>query len=606
MLFHLLIAAPRATKSPFQQSNDGRRKGNEHVSTADDDRNDRVDPTAARPARRWWQRAWFKWLLGSVLAAALAAGITAEYVLQHLGPIVRSRVIATLSDRFHAPVELDQLDISLLKGIEVEGHGLRIPFGSPGHTSPGDTQESKPAVAIRVDHFRFRTTFKGLMHQPTDLGLIQVDGMVLDLPPGPDRGKYFRGEADPSNPKTKAKLAFTAREIDASNVKLLLETSNPNKDPMEFDIQSLKLTHVDQQAAMQYGAQLTNPKPRGDIHAAGHFGPWNVDEPSETALDGDYTFTHADLNTIKGIGGTLSSVGHFGGVLEKLTVDGTTDTPDFSLDISNHPLPLKTKFHAYVDATTGDTKLDPVDAWLVHTHILARGLVQKIDHEGHDIALDVNVPSGRIEDMLELGMKSEPPVMRAPMTLKAKLHIPPGHVRVAAKIEIAGTLTEHGIVFGNAGVQDKIDSLSMRAQGRPEEAKDAGSDKKTEVNSQLSTTFNLAHSQVLFSAVRYQVPGADIHLVGAYLMDRDRYDMRGHVRTDAKPSQMVTGWKSLLLKPMDHFLAKNGAGMELPIEISGEKKDMHFGLAHHGRADATAQEIAQEMKQQPTPPRPSQ
>ena len=562
--------------------------------------------------RRWWQQAWIKWLLGSALLVLIALGIGVEYVLQHAGPIVRKRVVDTLSARFHTPVELDRLDISLLKGIEVEGTGLRVPFGSPAHTVPGPESDAntapllkRPSAIIKVDHFRFRTTFKGLLHEPTQIGRIEVDGMVLDLPPGPERGQLFRNSDGHLEPKSKVKLAFTAEEIDCRNVKLILETSNPNKDPMVFDIQSLTLTNVDQQAGMHYDAQLTNPKPKGDIHATGHFGPWNVDAPRETPLDGDYQFRHADLNTIKGIGGIMSSDGHFAGVLEKLTVDGATDTPDFSLDISNHPLPLKTRFHAFVDATSGDTQLDPVDAWLRNTHILATGKVAKVDHLGHDIALDVTVPSGRMEDLLELGMKSEPPVMRAPVTLRAKLHIPPGHVRVATKIELSGTLSARSITFGNPKVQDKIDGLSMRAQGRPEESKDAGSDRKAEVNSQLTTTFNLAHSQALFSAVHYQVPGADIQLVGAYLMDHDRYDFRGHVKTDAKPSQMVTGWKSLLLKPVDHFLAKDGAGMELPIEISGEKKDMHFGLAHHGRADASAADIAGEMKQQPAPALPA-
>lgn len=564
------------------------------------------DGTNGNAPRRWWQSTWLKWLVGSALLAVIALGIGVEYVLQHAGPIVRKRVVDTLSARFHTPVELDRLDISLLKGIEVEGSGLRVPFGSPTHTVPGPEsdadavpQMATPNAFLKVDHFRFRTTFKGLLHEPTQIGRIEVDGMVLDLPPGPQRGELFRNNKGQLEPKSQMKLAFTAEEIDCSNVKLILETSNPNKDPMVFDIQSLKLTNVDREAQMRYDAQLTNPKPKGDIHATGNFGPWNVAAPRETPLDGDFAFTHADLNTIKGLGGMMSSVGRFAGVMEKLTVDGTADVPDFSLDISNHPLPLKTKYHAFVDATSGDTQLDPVDGWLRNTHILAKGLVARVDHLGHDISLDVTVPSGRMEDLLELGMKSEPPVMRAPVTLKAKLHIPPGHVRVATKVELAGTLSERNIVFGNPQVQDKIDGLSMRAQGRPEESKDAGSDRKAEVNSQLTTTFSLAHSQVLFSTVHYDVPGAHIELVGAYLMDHDRYDFRGHVKTDAKASQMVTGWKSLLLKPVDRFLAKNGAGLELPIEISGQKKDLHFGLAFHGRADATAAEIAEEMKQQP-------
>jgi hypothetical protein len=535
---------------------------------------------------------------GLALGVLVSVAIAAYYVLQHLGPIVRTRVIQTLSARFHTPVELDELNISLLKGVEVEGNGLRIPYGSDSRTLPGTTPHGQPRPLIKVAHFRFRSTFKGLLHEPTAIGRVEVDGMVIDLPTGAERSQMF-GSPDPANPKTKPRLAFTATEIDARDTKLLLEPADPGKDPTEFDITALKLTHVNSAGSMEYDAQLINPKPKGDIHATGHFGPWNVDQPRETPLDGDYNFTHADLNTIHGLGGTLSSVGHFAGVLEKLTVDGTTDSPDFSLDVSNQPLPLKTAFHAYVDATNGDTRLDPVDGWLAHTHILARGIVQRVDHAGHDIALDVSVPSGRMEDLLTLGVKEDRPMMRSPVVLTARLHIPPGKERVAQKLELKGSLHTRNIVFTNPAVQDKIDSLSYRAQGRPEESSEVGTDKKPEVSSDLTTNFALAHGEVLFDSVHYVIPGADIRLNGAYLMNGDRFDFRGHVKTEAKPSQMVTGWKSLLLRAVDPFLARDGAGMMLGIAIHGQGKDFHFGLAPRGTSDDSARKILRDMKAQP-------
>ena len=75
-----------------------------------------------------------------------------------------------------------------------------------------------------------------------------------------------------------------------------------------------------------------NPKPVGDIHSTGQFGPWQDDNPRDTPLDGSYSFTNADLATIKGISGTLSSTGKFSGTLGEIGVTGTTDTPDFALD----------------------------------------------------------------------------------------------------------------------------------------------------------------------------------------------------------------------------------------------------------------------------------
>jgi hypothetical protein len=41
---------------------------------------------------------------------------------------------------------------------------------------------------------------------------------------------------------------------------------------------------------------------------------------------------------------------------------------------------------------------------------------------------------------------------------------------------------------------------------------------------------------------------------------------------------MVTGWKSLLLRPFDPLLSRNGAGVEVPILITGTKSAPKFGL----------------------------
>ena len=44
----------------------------------------------------------------------------------------------------------------------------------------------------------------------------------------------------------------------------------------------------------------------------------------------------------------------------------------------------------------------------LHSEFTARGTVTKIGNDGHDIALDVDMPNARIEDMLQLAVKTEP------------------------------------------------------------------------------------------------------------------------------------------------------------------------------------------------------
>ena len=47
-----------------------------------------------------------------------------EVVLRRAAPILKGRVIETLSTRFNSRVELDDLDVSLIKGLAVSGKGL--------------------------------------------------------------------------------------------------------------------------------------------------------------------------------------------------------------------------------------------------------------------------------------------------------------------------------------------------------------------------------------------------------------------------------------------------------------------------------------------------
>ena len=538
---------------------------------------------------RLWGSAWVKAVLALVVLGAVGVGAAVMYVARHAEPILRKRVVETLAARFHSPVELDHLEISVMQGLEVKGTGLRILYLA-GPTQPDKNPNAPPMISVK--EFTFRTILRDLFRSPTRVGLVHVEGLELHIPPGQAREEMFgQGKGEKSQPK----IALLVDKIVVDDAKVSIETTQAGKEPMEFDVKHVVLTDVGSAQPFVYEATLTNPKPVGEIHAVGHFGPWQGEMPRQTPIDGEYSFSHADLNTIKGLGGMLSSTGHFVGVLGRITIDGTTETPDFSLDVSDHPLALHTTFHAYVDGTTGDTTLDPVVGTLGHSTIVARGKVVKIDGQGHDIDLTTSVPKGRVEDLLALGMKSWPPALRGNVTVAAKLHIPPGKERVARKIQLSGAVKVMQAEFTNPTLQDKIDSLSMRAQGKAQDSGAAGSDRKAEVASQVSTDFTLDHGQMSFGNVDYRMPGAEIVLHGAYAMDGNAYEFMGHVRTQATMSEMTTGWKSALLKPFNKLLEKNGAGVELPIEIHGAGSDVHFGLAFN-KKDETKEQMRSEVK----------
>ncbi len=94
--------------------------------------------------------------------------------------------------------------------------------------------------------------------------------------------------------------------------------------------------------------------------------------------------------------------------------------------------------------------------------------------------------------------------------------------------------------------------------------------------------FVLQNRRLTFSQLAYTLPGADVNLAGVYSLDGDEFDFSGKVRTKAALSNMVaTWWKSWMLKPVDPFFKKDGAGAEIPVKITGTKGAPKFGLDLH-------------------------
>jgi AsmA-like C-terminal region len=516
------------------------------------------------------KRGVWGWVVASLLVVVIVLVVAGEVVMHRAAPILKGRVIETLSARFNSRVEMDGFDVSVVKGLEVSGSGLRI-FPEDEVVAAGAIQ---PLISLK--NFSFHADWAGLFEKPMHVGTVHVTGMAIEIPP-----KEMRAQA-PKGQRHLGQIRIVVDEIVCDDSRLVIGTLKPGKDPQDYELSHIVLRDVGPEKPWGYNATLVNSIPKGDIHAKGTFGPWNNDSPGDSAVTGRYTFDHADLNTIKGIGGILSSVGDFTGQLNDITVDGTTETPDFSLDTANHAMPLHTKFHAIVDGTSGDTYLQPVQARLGGSDFSCSGAVINVKGKGHIIDLDVNVPNGRVQDFLELGVKTTPVVMTGRLTMKAKLHIPPGKESVTRKIGLKGGFTLREIHFTNPEMQDKVDMFSLRAQGNPKDAKPGAED----VRSQMVGQFVMGGGTLSFSNLNYTLPGADVTLKGEYTLSGDKFEFAGNVKTDAKVSQMVASkWKSLLLKPVDPFFKKDGAGAEIPVQVSGTRSAPKFGLDLHHKAE---------------------
>jgi hypothetical protein len=84
------------------------------------------------------------------------------------------------------------------------------------------------------------------------------------------------------------------------------------------------------------------------------------------------------------------------------------------------------------------------------------------------------------------------------------------------------------------------------------------------------------------------LPGAQMMMNGQIQLVGSTFEFHGKVRTQATASQMTTGWKSLLLSPFDKLLKKNGAGLELPIKVTGTRStyDLRLDFPHDTKMPA--------------------
>jgi len=505
-----------------------------------------------------------KWLLiaGCVFVIfGIAAGI---FVDVRLGPLLKGRVEKLLADRFSSGVAIDGLDFTLFPaGVTVTGVTLRH----------HDRTDVPPLITIR--RVTAQTDLLALIFGANrDVKLVRLEGLQIRMKSGGSPNEQSNGKQSVQSPgEGSGHFPFVIREVIADGTLLQILPKQEGKEPLDFEFQKLTLRSVGVNQPMAFVATLTNAKPPGAIQTNGSFGPWQKDAPSTTPVEGHYTFDNADLGVFKGIAGTLSSVGDYNGELDRIEVKGTTDTPNFTVG-SGHAVDLKTGFEATVDGTNGNTLLHPVDARFLNSEFVCKGgVVGTPGKKGKAVQLDVVSKHAQIEDLLMLVLDSPKPLLKGPVGFRTKFLLPQGDAPVLDKLLLDGRFDLVSAEFTSDKIQDKIDALSNRSRGIHK-----AENKSDNVASNLAARFVLKTSNIRFSRLSFQVPGALINLTGRYGIRSGKIDFKGHARFNAELSRMTTGWKSLLLKAVDPFFKKDGAGAVLPIKITGTKSDPHFGL----------------------------
>ena len=522
-------------------------------------------------------RKWFLWAAAAVAVISISLGITGWFLARRCEPFVREQAIRYLEDRFGTGVELHSLHVSVswvsplqlrTAELHVSGDGLRLMY--PGASFP---------ALLTVRKFQVASDLGALWNIPRRIHSVHLERLEINVPP-----KEMRAPAGALQATTSPAINVDTVRIDAGQLRIF--PSDLSKPPRVFEVQSLTLKGMGPGRPMEYRAHLTNPTPPGIINISGQYGPWNKDDPGLTPISGGYTFDQADLSVFRSIAGILASTGRFQGVLRRIEVDGETRTPDFRLTGGN-PLPLTTRFHSVVDGTTGDTLLQPVQAVLGSSSLVARGgVILPRGANARRIALDVAMSKGRIEDLLRLATKAPEPFLRGDIEVHSKMEIEPVREVFAQRLLLDGDFDIEESHFSGASVQGKIDELSRRAQGHPKDQT------ISDVLSAIHGGFTMRDGEIRFATLTFQVPGAAIHLKGVYGLYSEQIDLHGVARLQASASQTMTGWKRIALKPVDPFMRRAGAGTLLAIKVVGTRSQPEFALDHGEHQPESADRVA--------------
>jgi hypothetical protein len=533
------------------------------------------------------------WLLAAgvaTLAVITGLALSAFSLRSRIDPYARQQVVQYLSRRFDSDVKLQSLHIripqtSVLRLLVTRGRGALVTIEGEGLTLRSEQHpEAPPLFSIR----RFTAEFKlDSLFQPRKVvNHVTLEGMDIRIPPPGERpsfsgkaraGSKSAADAPPSTapstpPNAEPKTGVLIEDITVQNASLTLLPRDPHKIPLRFDIHHMRLESIGAGVGMKYEASLTNAKPPGNIQASGTFGPWVANDLGETPITGNYRFDHADLGVFNGIAGTLNSTGSFDGKLSAINASGDASIPNFRLKMTGNPVPLVVRFTILVDGGNGNTILKPVVAKLGSTNFTTSGGI--IRHEAglpRAISLDVAMPDGDLRDVLRLAMRGEP-FMEGRLALKTKIDIPPLTGKVREKLELNGHFEVSEGKLLRSNFQGYLDGLSRRAQGQPQ------NHDIDQVVSQMAGAFQLENAVIRFSQLSFGVPGAKLDLAGNYDLDSEAIAFAGSVKLQATVSQMVTGWKRWVLKPVDPFFEKDGAGTYLHFHIGGTSKKPQFGL----------------------------
>ncbi|HEX8925570.1 MAG TPA: hypothetical protein VF786_07240 [Terriglobales bacterium] len=352
-----------------------------------------------------------------------------------------------------------------------------------------------------------------------------------------------------------------------------LQVKDRSSKPVTFVVPQLEIRGLGAPKAGSFSATINLPLPQMTVETTGAFGPFVKGNIDATPVSGEFKVDRATLAPFDALRGKLTSSGKFNGTFGTVDLVGNASSPDFALTKVGHELPVSADFRAQVTIKNGEITFRSIEAELGTTSIHGNGVISPIRQDAPGfLNLDFTAPSGSVNDLLWLFSKAPEPDMIGPIRFHtiAALARKPQHF--LQEIVLKGNFVINDARFSSPATQTKLEKLSKRAEGQPD-----APPSYTPV-ALLSGDVYLHDGVAHLSNVEFRVDGADAHGGGTFDVEDKKVDLNGKLRMQAELSNTTKGFKSKLLKLIDPFYKKHGAGADVPVSITGTASHPKFDV----------------------------
>jgi AsmA-like C-terminal region len=451
-------------------------------------------------------------------------------------------------------------------------HYHRTYFPRPGFVATGLTLRRYSAPDLppigSAESLVVQGSWADLLLLRNRVSLVDVERLHVVIPPVGSRANH-----EDFPPGSSVDFSGPATVVEQLNIRnATLDIMRVNGSRYSFPIQQLVIRNLRKGEAISYFVDMQNAWPSGHILANGSFGPLLPSNLGATPVSGSFTFTSVKLEDIHGLSGGLSSAGRFYGALAAIEADTTCKTPDFAVG-KGKPTQLAASTHATINGLNANMILHTVD---VHTGATAVHAEGDIVGSPKITNLDISVANGRAQDILRPFFKREVPIAGAVWLHSHARLTPAGEgLTFLKRLQMDGVFDIPSERLTNRGTEQKLSDFSQRAQGaKPTKQQqpapgDPVAGGTAEVFSSLNGRAKIRDGIVSTQHLYFEVPGADVDVIGIFSLHDGRVHMLGDVSMQSDISHAATGVKSMLLKPLIPFFKKHNAGAKIPIAITG-------------------------------------